>query len=85
MLDQEIVTAQDGPDPRGIDLSFTPPKGADWEMPPKEWGTLRSYLAKQGVKQADITTAVGGSVAGRKRGEICDRLRAWLRDRPRAK
>ena len=59
-------------------------KPKDGEPPANEWGQLRSYLAQQGVKQADITAAVGGSAAGRKRGEICDQLRAWLRDRPKA-
>ena len=59
-------------------------KPKDAEPPPNEWGQLRSYLAKQGVKQADIEAAVGGSVAGRKRGEICNTLKAWLKTRPKA-
>jgi len=60
------------------------PKPKDGIPPANEWGKLRSYLAQQGISQAQIKEAVGGSVAGRKRGEICEMLRAWLKARPRA-
>jgi len=60
------------------------PRPKDGTPPANEWGNLGSYLAKQGVKQSDIEAAVGGSISGRKRGEICDQLRAWLKDRPKA-
>lgn len=47
-----------------------------------DWGQLRAALAKAGVKQAAITKAIGGDIAGRKRCEIVDSLRAWLKTRP---
>ena len=60
------------------------PKPKDGIPQANEWGKLRSYLAQQGISQAQIKEAVGGSVAGRKRGEISDALRLWLKERPRA-
>ena len=48
-----------------------------------EWGKLRSYLAKKGVKQADINAAVGDKVKGRNRHEIVAQLTAWLKTRPK--
>lgn len=46
-----------------------------------DWGQLRSALAKAGVKQAEITEAIGGDIARRKRCEIVDQLRQWLKTR----
>lgn len=47
-----------------------------------EFGKLRAYLAQNGVSQSEIREAVEDSAGTR--GEIADKLRAWLRERPRA-
>lgn len=60
-------------------------KGKHETMPANEWGKLRSYLAQQGVKQATIKDVLGDDAKGRKRGEICDVLRAWMKTLPKAK
>lgn len=43
-----------------------------------EFGKLRSYLAKLGVRQAEINAAVGTSVNGRSRKELADEIIAWI-------
>ena len=60
------------------------PKPKDGEMSPNEWGKLRSYMAQQGIKQAQIREAIGDQLQGRKTSEVCDALRAWLKTRPKA-
>lgn len=49
-----------------------------------EFGQLRSYLARLGVKQADITTVIGTGAQGRTRLQIAAELRGWLAARPKA-
>jgi hypothetical protein len=49
-----------------------------------EFGKIRSYLAQQGVKQADITEYLGTSVGGRNRGEIAASLKDMCRSFPKA-
>jgi len=55
------------------------------ETHPREFGQLRSYLARQGVKQAQIKAVVGTGAQGRSRGESVDLLRAWMRTLPQAR
>lgn len=43
-----------------------------------EFGQLRSYLATNGVSQADINSVIGTDVGGQTRSEIVDKLKAWL-------
>jgi len=49
-----------------------------------EFGKIRSMLAKNGVSQAQIKTAIGTGAKGRKRSEIADTLREWLNELPKA-
>lgn len=46
---------------------------------PNEFGQLRSFLAQNGMSQAQIDEAVGTAAAGRTRLEIANELREWLR------
>jgi len=41
-------------------------------------------LAKNGISQAQIKTAIGTGAKGRKRSEIADTLRDWLNELPKA-
>ena len=58
------------------------PKPKDQQMLANEFGQLRTYLAKKGVKQAQIKEAIG-DITG-PRAEVVDKLRAWLKTRPKA-
>jgi len=49
-----------------------------------EFGKIRSMLAKNGISQAQIKTAIGTGAKGRKRSEIADTLRDWLNELPKA-
>ena len=50
-----------------------------------EFGRLRSHLARMGVKQAELgRDAIGDDIDNRNRAEIAARLRAWLKERPKA-
>lgn len=53
--------------------------------PASEFGRLRSYLARQGVSQAQIREVIGNGAQGRTRAQIADELREWLRTRPKAR
>jgi len=46
-----------------------------------EFGLLRAFLARQGMRQAQINQAIGGNVGGRSRAAIADALWGWLRNR----
>jgi len=59
-----------------------PSKPKDEHMPSNEFGQLRSFLAKKGVKQADIKEAIGNRTGPR--AEVVENLRAWLQTRPKA-
>jgi len=59
-------------------------KKRDGVPPANEWGQLRSYLAKDKVGQAQIKEAIGGNVGGRDRAAIAEKLRRWLKTRPKA-
>jgi len=54
------------------------------EGSPNEFGMVRSYLARQGVKQAQIKAVIGVGSQGRSRAEIVDLLKAWMHDLPKA-
>ena len=49
-----------------------------------EFGRLRAHLARMGVKQAEIGDAIVDDIDNRNRAEIAARLRAWLKERPKA-
>ena len=59
-------------------------KRRDESPPANEFGKIRSMLAREGVKQADIKAVIGDQVKGRTRHEIANDLRAWLKTRPKA-
>lgn len=52
--------------------------------PANEFGQLRSFLARNGVSQAQITAVIGTGAQGRSRGEIAGLLREWMRELPKA-
>ncbi|MFW2441123.1 MAG: hypothetical protein ACN4GR_17330 [Arenicellales bacterium] len=55
------------------------------EMPDaSEFGQLRSYLARNGFKQAWIRAAIGNNPSGRTRAEITGVLIAELKVLPKA-
>lgn len=54
-------------------------KDKDGTPSSNEFGQLRSYLAQNGMSQAQINDAVGTAPAGRTRLEITNELREWLR------
>lgn len=49
-----------------------------------EFGSLVSYLARNGVANQVARSVLGNSPAGRTRKEMTDALREWLRERPKA-
>ncbi len=49
------------------------------------FGKFRSTCAKLGIKQAELSTAVGTNVSGRTWKQISEQLIAWLATRPKAK
>ena len=59
-------------------------KPRNGEPPANEFGMLRSHLARMGVSQAQIKEVIGTGAKGRSRAEICDLLRAWMKDLPKA-
>ena len=59
-------------------------KGKHEPIPSNEWGQLRSYLAQQKVRQATIKEVIGTGALGRRREEICDALRKWMKELPKA-
>ena len=44
-----------------------------------EFGQIRSYLARNGVSQAQIKAVIGTGANGRTRGEISGLLREWMK------
>jgi len=58
------------------------PRPKDEQMPANEFGQLRAFLAKKGVKQVQIKEVIG-DITG-PRAEVVDKLRAWLKTRPKA-
>jgi len=50
-----------------------------------EFGQLRAFLARAGMKNADITAAIGGTVKNRKRDHIGRELKGWMKERPKKK
>ena len=52
--------------------------------PASEFGLLRAYLARADVTQTQITAVIGGNVGGRDRAAIAEKLRQWLKTRPKA-
>jgi len=48
-----------------------------------EFGQWRSYLARYGVTSTEINRALGAAVKGRTRDEIVQKLRQWLKKRPK--
>lgn len=52
--------------------------------PANEFGQLRSYLAQNGVSQAQITAVIGTGAQGRSRAEITQLLREWMKTLPKA-
>jgi len=65
--------------PKAIEAINT--KSKDEHMPANEFGKLRLFLAKKGVKQAEIKAGIG-DVTG-PRAEVADKLRTWLKTRPK--
>jgi len=59
------------------------PAHADEIMTSSEWGRLRSFLAKQGLSNAQISAVIGANVNGRRRKEIAQSLMNWLKNRPK--
>lgn len=59
-------------------------KAADAAMEASEFGELRSFLAQNGVSQAQITEVIGVGAQGRSRAEIADELRTWFKELPKA-
>lgn len=49
-----------------------------------EFGKLRSYLAQNGVSQAQIKAVIGTGAQGRTRGKITQLLRDWMKGLPKA-
>ena len=54
------------------------PRPPDAMPPASEWGQLRSFLARQGISQAQIRAAIGQNINGRSRAQIASQLVAWL-------
>ena len=49
------------------------------ETPPAaEFGKLRSYLARAGYTQQQITDAIGSTPNNRSRAEIAEQLEKWI-------
>jgi len=56
------------------------------EMPEAaEFGKMRSYLAKGKIPQSTIKNVIGEDVNNQTREEIVNKLRAYLRQAPKAK
>lgn len=49
-----------------------------------EFGKIRSFLARNGVSQAQITEVVGVGAQGRSRAEIAGLLKDWFKILPKA-
>ena len=61
----------------------TKANGPDGLPTASEFGQLRAWLARQGVKQADIAAAIGNNVKGRSHRQIAAELCAWCRTLPK--
>ncbi len=82
MADNEYLVVG-GRDARGGDLM--PTKKDKGGVPDaNEFGMIRSFLARNGVSQAQITAVIGTGAQGRSKADIAALLRAWMRTLPRA-
>lgn len=71
--------------PQTFSILAAPRQGKDKDgvPPPNEFGQIRSFLARNGVSQAEITEVVGVGAQGRSRGEIAGLLRGWMKGLPK--
>jgi hypothetical protein len=53
------------------------------KIPAAEFLALREYLLARGVAPGEVGQAIGAAAGDRSRREVADKLRVWLKGRPR--